>query len=230
MLVIVIVKNVNMIIHLLTIIKKNRQPKPDDPEEVEISEKGWEGFRKALYELSLKKGASERDAEMVSLYYVPKEPKWTYADVGKEMGLSILSDSVSKMVRRKRKDLKTKALGDIGEKFLASQLDNLGVIWGGGGDDTPDLKIGGWAFNVKTTLADSVRKFEPTTPENTFENAYVILLLSRLLECRIYEITGEHTLINSRKGRLVAIEALPKTLKKLMLLRESDKGKGGDTK
>jgi len=208
--------------------------KEDSPnsgeKEIEITEAGWKGFRKSLYELSLKKGASERDAEMLSLYYVPREPKWTYADVGKELGLSILSDSVSKMVRRRRKDLRTKEIGDIGEKFVVSQLDILGAKWGGGGDDTPDITIGRFAFNVKTTLSDSIRKFEPTTPENTFDDSHVILLLPRLLECRLYEITGPHTMLNGRKGRLVAIETLPVILKELMFVKENDEVKGGDIK
>lgn len=184
--------------------------------EVEISEAGWLGFRKALFDFALGKGASNRDAEALSLYYVPKEPGWAYADVVKEMGLSILSDSISKAIRKRKTDFTTKEIGDIGEKFVCSQLDTIGAIWGGGGTDTPDIKVGDYAFNVKTTLADSIRKFEPTTPENENDNSYVILLIPRLLECRLYKITGEHTMINGRKGVLVAIDNLAETLKEIM--------------
>lgn len=197
-------------------------------EAIEITEAGWKGFRKGLYDLSLKNGASERDAEMLSLYYVPREPKWSYADVAKETGVSILSDSVSKMVRRRRKQLRTKELGDLGEKFVMSQLDNMGAEWGGGGDDTADVMIGRFAFNVKVTLSDSIRKFEPTTPEDEFDDSMVILLMPRLLECRIYEITGAHTMLNGRKGRLVAIANLSVILKEMMLVKDDDIPKGGD--
>ena len=208
-------------------------------EEIEITDAGWEGFRKGLYDLSLKKGMerdaknAERDAEALSLYHVPKDlpngKPWTYTDVCREMGLP-MSDTIAKAVRRRRKELKTKEIGDLGEKFVVSQLDTLGAVWGGGGDDTPDIRIGEHVFNVKTSLSDSIRKFEPTTPENTFDDSHVILLLPRLLECRLYKITGEHTMINGRKGGLVATENLAEAIKKLMLVTDNDKAEGGDNK
>lgn len=182
-------------------------------ENVVITEAGWKGFRNALFGLCMNKGSTARDAEALSLYYVPKSPKWAYAEVVKEMGLSILSDSISKAIRARKKEITTKELGDAGEIFVQAQLDNVGGVWGGGGDDVPDIQVGDLRLNVKTTLADSVRKYEPTTPENRWEGSLVVLLLPRLLEVRLFPITGEHTMINSRKGRLVAIETLAQNLK-----------------
>ena len=203
---------------------------PPGEENIKITEAGWEGFRQGLHDLSLQKGISERDAEMFSLYHVPKEPKWTYSDVGREMGLSVLSDTIGTAIRRRKAEFTTKEIGDLGEKFVTSQLDILGAVWGGGGDDTPDVRIGERVFNVKTSLSDSVRKYEPTTPENKWADAYVILLLPRLLECRLYPITGEHTMLNGRKGRLVATENLAEAIEELMLVKDNDKEEGGDKK
>jgi len=197
------------------ILRKDKVNPAGGDDRVEITEAGWEGFRKALYDLCMRKGSSARDAEALSLYYVPRTPKWAYADVVREMGLSILSDSISKSIRTRKKEITTKELGDIGEKFVASQLDNSGAVWGGGGDDVPDVIVGGLRLNVKTTLADSLRKHEPTTPENEWEGSLVVLLLPRLLETRLYPIQGEKTMLNSRKGRLVAIDQLEKGIKEV---------------
>jgi hypothetical protein len=195
------------------IITRNIRKGESGNNEVVITEAGWKGFRSGLYDLVMNKGSTSRDAEALSLYYVPREPKWAYVDIVKEMGLSVLSDSISKAIRARKKEITTKQLGDLGEKFVASQLDIVGGVWGGGGDDVPDVTVGDLRLNVKTTLADSVRKHEPTTPENQWDNSLVVLLLPRLLECRLFPITGEHTAINSRKGRLVAIETLAQNLK-----------------
>jgi hypothetical protein len=195
------------------VISRDLKDRLGGNKDVVITEAGWKGFRNALFDLCMNKGSSARDAEALSLYYVPRTPKWAYADVVKEMGLSILSDSVSKAIRARKKEFTTKEVGDIGEIFVASQLDCFGGVWGGGGDDVPDITVGDLRLNVKTTLSDSIRKHEPTTPENQWEGSLVVLLLPRLLECRLYPIQGERTALNSRKGRLVAIEHLANEIK-----------------
>jgi hypothetical protein len=195
------------------VIRRDKISGSPGNENVVITEAGWKGFRNALFDLCMNKGTTARDAEALSLYYVPRTPKWTYADVCKEMGLSILSDSISKSIRARKKEITTKELGDIGEIFVVSQLDIIGGVWGGGGDDVPDITVGDLRLNVKTTLADSIRKFEPSTPECDWEGSLVVLLLPRLLEVRLFPITGEKTMINGRKGRLVAIDNLAQNLK-----------------
>jgi len=62
------------------------------------------------------------------LYYVPRSPKWSYADIVKEMNLTILSDSIAKSIRERRGRLTTKEIGDLDELFALSQLDSLVVV------------------------------------------------------------------------------------------------------
>lgn len=177
------------------------------------SGEGWTDLRTAL--------AKVTKSDAFALYHVPPTPKMTYGDVGKVLGLDILPDSIGKNIRNERRRLKTTKLGAIGERFLASWIDSFNPKIAGGVKGEPDIlcQVGDSivALNVKLTLSDHFREHIPTTPEDQWiPHAYAVLLLPRLLEVRLYPITGSGMTLNSRGGVLSTIEEVAETVSRLV--------------
>lgn len=191
--------------------------RPDMPNRrerrIELTADGWLGLRKGLQQLSRQYNASARDAEALSLYYVPERPLISYGEICDALGLSIKPDSLGTAIRRRRTDIPTKPIGDLIEHVSASWLDSLRPeVHGGSGQ--PDLILHPAdtepiAVNVKGSLEDSYREYIPTTPEYQYRpRALVLLVLPRLLELRLYPITAEKQTINRAEGLLSTPEGV----------------------
>lgn len=171
-------------------------------ERLEVTEEGWLGLRHALARLT---------DEQFALYHIPEHRKMSLAEVvrASDGKVAIEPDSLGKQFRQRRRLLNPKAIGDLGERAVASWLDSL---WGGGGPGTADVTMTvdtttSVAINVKTTLEDSFKEHLTVTPECDTPPCAVVLLLPRLLELRVYPITGREMTVNSRTGGRLATPA-----------------------
>jgi len=200
---------------------KGYNPEPT----INISSKGWECFRERLNHTAHKHGASERDAEALSLYFVPEVPLWSYKEVHEhlKLGRRPKPDSLGQQIKRRLADLPTKEIGDIGELCVMSWLDPLRPEGGAAIAGQPDIliphqeRLPEVALNVKTSLNDQYREYIPTTPEYDWRPyAFVVLLLPRLLEVRLFPISEPKQTINGGGGILTTTEKLADTLQEMI--------------
>ena len=173
---------------------------------------GWDVFRKELAPIV------KDNAHLA--YFVPEIPLESYPDIVSRLGISILPDSFGKQIRAGRHRLAPKAIGDAGERAVASWLDSLGAVWGGGGDGVADVlckhEEQEIAINVKTTLKDSLKDQVETTPEDQWEHRAIVLLIPRRLEIRLFAIEASKTSINSRRGSLATPGTLADRLREMI--------------
>lgn len=180
---------------------------------IEINAEGWFGLRADFEKLS--------GCWPCALYFVPPHPKASYADIVQHEELPVLPDSLGKQIRIRRRLLPHAEVGKMAEAFVAAHIDSLAPQTGTGGKGQPDILINidgtQVALNVKLSMEVSVRRKHPTTPENKWmPNAIAVLVLPRLLEIRLYPITGESTMLNSRRGVLCAPGTLADRLKEMI--------------
>ncbi|MHA1138110.1 MAG: hypothetical protein ACTSSE_16655 [Candidatus Thorarchaeota archaeon] len=181
--------------------------------DIEISFKGWKKLATGIKRLS--------KCEETAQYYVPFKPKATAGDIIEKFELEVLDDTFRKAKNRGKRRIKTSDLGKLGERWLASHIDSyLAPKVGSGSKEDPDILIivNGvtTAINVKLSLEDYVRRELPTSPEHRWSHSLVALVLPRLLEIRLYTITGQSTMINSRKGVLCATDSLSNTIMEMI--------------
>ena len=186
----------------------------------------WAELRNNIVDTLLARGANERDAVATGKYLVPEEPLGEAEQVLKEMKLTILVDSLRKAIRAGRRRLTTTDKEALGEGFIhsisTSAHSDYSGAEGGGGDGVADLsgEVGErrWAMNIKLSLEEHFRRPMPSTPEDAYlPHAFLCVVLPRLLECRVYRITGKQTHVNTRRGgRLCAPSQVWSTVKRLM--------------
>lgn len=85
-------------------------------------------------------------------------------------------------------------------------------------DLSGELAGKGWAINIRLSLKEHFRRPMPSTPEDEFvPDAFLCVVLPRLLGCRVYRITGRQTHVNTmRGGHLCAPSQVWPTVKGLM--------------
>jgi len=173
-------------------------PESDTKEEA----KGWQKLRADLKRLY---------GDVFAFYVVPQFVKASYSDVKDQLGLGITKDAVMKRVHLRKAEItkNKKPLSDLSEKWVCEILNaavarrflkkpvslEFKAAWSGGGSGKPDLLITykgqETAVAVKLTLGVDYREHEETTPENKWmPRAVAVLIVPRLLQLRVFKITG----------------------------------------
>lgn len=213
--------------------KLKEHVRPNQQEEIQFSS-GWLGLRESFAQLCTERELSIRDTHIISNFCVPefsgqKKTELRASLIEREdiEFPDIRQPAFNAIIRRNITNTITNTdLGRLGEavthRFLSDSVRCFIGPEPSGVCDVSDRRDGDpdkakWCLNVKLSLEDECNRSFEISPEHKVAKSWVLLILPRQLQMRLYTITGDHMTINSRRGGLcVKPEELGDTVKRLV--------------